>query len=97
MIRSTILRSAGALALAAALTLPAVTPAAAYERWVHHGGWHGGHEWHGGGWRGGGPCCGGGWGPGGVLLGLGVGAALGAALVAPPAYYAPPPAVYYGG
>jgi len=53
--------------------------------------WHGGGVgvWHGGGW---------GWGPGywgAGLIGLGVGAAVGAALTAP-AYAGPPPPGAYG-
>lgn len=95
MTRTSIVRAVGALALGAALTLPALSPAFAYGHWEHHGGWHGGHAWHGGG---------GGWGWGagaaGAAIGLGIGAAIGSTLAAP--YYAtpyayPPPAVYYGG
>jgi hypothetical protein len=86
------------LGLAAAVAVPVMSPASAADRWQHHGGWNGGHDWHRGGhdWHGGG---GGGIGAGGVLLGLGLGAALGAGIAASqaPAYYAPPPAVYYGG
>jgi hypothetical protein len=98
MTRSAKMRAAGLLALAAAFAVPAATPAFADGRWVHHGGWGGGHVRHDWGRRGGGG--GGGIGVGGVLLGLGVGAAVGAAIASqppPPAYYAPPPAVYYGG
>jgi uncharacterized membrane protein len=84
----------------ATLLASVVSPAFAAERWTHHHGGGGGHERHdwggrGGGYGGGG-YGGGGYGFGGALLGLGVGAALGAAIVAPPAYYAPPPVVYYG-
>src|SRR5579859_5230069 len=89
MIRSSTLRMAAVLALAGAVAAPAVTPAFAYERWEHHGGWGGGHERHD--WD-----RGPGVGLGGALLGLGVGAAVGAAIAgsAPPAYYAAPPAYY---
>ena len=67
-------RKAGLLALAVAFAAPAASPAFAADRWAHHGGWGGGHDWHGGGWGGG---CGG-CGVGGALIGLGVGAAVGA-------------------
>ncbi|MFI4980140.1 MAG: hypothetical protein ACHQIO_07315 [Nevskiales bacterium] len=83
------MRTVCMLGLAAALTVPAVVSASAEERWEHHGGWGGGHDRDRGGWG-----DGGGIGVGGVLLGLGVGAALGAAIARPPVYYAPPP-VYY--
>ena len=102
MSRSSALRVAGLLGLAVVFSAPAITPAFA-QHWDHRGGWGGGHVRHDWG-RGRG-----GVGLGGVLLGLGVGAAVGAALAAPPpVYYAPPPAyaappayyapppVYYG-
>jgi len=76
--------------LAAALAVSAAAPAFADGRWEHRGGWGGGHERHDWGGGRGGP------GIGGALLGLGVGVAIGSAIAAPPAYYAPPPAVYYG-
>jgi hypothetical protein len=80
------------LGLTAAMIAPVATASFAAERWQHHGGWGGGHErrdWgHGGG--------GGGGGFAGPMVGFGIGAALGAMIVAPPVYYAPPPVVYYG-
>jgi hypothetical protein len=71
--------AAAALIGLGALSLPA--PAEAGGGWGHSG--HGGGWGHGGNW----------WGPG--LVGLGVGAVVGSALVAPRVYAAPPPA-YYG-
>ena len=67
--------------------LGATISAGAAEARGWHGGWHGGHGWHGGGWR---------WG------GFAAGAALGG-LLATPYYYGGPyayyggPYAYYGG
>lgn len=95
MARKTILCSISALALAVIAVSP-VDSSYAWDRWHHEGGWRGGREW---GDRG--DC--GGCGIAGALLGLGVGAAVGAAMAGdgpppyapPPAGYYPPPGVYY--
>ena len=92
------------LGLAAATFAAATVPAMADQPWRRQGGWNGGHERHdwnrggGGGWNNGG-----GMGGGGLILGLGLGAMLGATLAPqpqyygrPPVYYAPPPVIYYG-
>ena len=101
------IRSIGALALAAIVALPPAAPAFAQRDRHYDHDWHGGpdhgrdHD-HGGG----------GAAVGGALLGLGVGALIGGAIASsqpayrapPPAYYgpppqpysAPPPPVYYG-
>ena len=72
------------LAVAAMVGLSALSLSAPAEAGHDWGPAWGGH-WHGGGWGWGGP---GYWGAG--LIGLGVGAAVGAALTAP-AYVGPPP------
>jgi hypothetical protein len=85
----TLMKALGVAALmgVSALSLPATAEAG--HGWGGHGwggrGWNG--HWHGG-WGWGGP---GYWGAG--LIGLGVGAAVGAALTAP-AYAGPPPGPY---
>ncbi len=91
MSRTAALHLVGALALAAATVAPAST-SHAWDRWHHDGGWGGGRAW-----QGNGGC--GGCGVAGALLGLGVGAVLGAALAngegpPPPAYYSGPPPAY---
>jgi hypothetical protein len=82
---SRLLRGCSASALAAALVFPAAPPAAA-QPWhdYHHGYYY--HDHHGNNT---------GAVVAGALLGLGVGAALGSVLAAPPQAYAPPPPVYY--
>ena len=95
MTKSSTRSQACLLALTAVFALSAATPTFAAERWQHKGGWGGGHARHDWGGRGGGGGGGGGIGVGGVLLGLGVGAALGAAIAAPGPVYAAPPPVYY--
>jgi hypothetical protein len=100
-------RSFSLLALAALLASMLATPAPAQHQ--NHGRgygqsrqWHGGRSYGGNGYNDNSGAV-----IGGVLLGLGVGALLGGALVAPPPVvyaspppyanpYAPPPPVYYG-
>ena len=100
-------RSFSLLALTASLAVTVVTPALAQHRDHGHGygqsgQWHGGRSYGGDGYHDNSGAI-----IGGVLLGLGVGALLGGALVAPPQVvyappppyanpYAPPPPVYYG-
>jgi len=100
-------RSFSLLALAALLAVMLATPAFAQHRDHGHGypqsrQWHGGRSYGGGGYNDNSGAV-----IGGVLLGLGVGALLGGALVAPPPVvyapppryanpYAPPPPIYYG-
>ena len=78
----TTLKAIGAAALIGLCVLSLPAPAEAGRGWGHCG--YYGH----GGWGYGG------WGAG--LVGLGVGAAVGAALVAPRVYVGPPPPAYYG-
>lgn len=98
---SRLLRSLTSLALAATLAVALVTPAGAqhytrggggYQRgYSSHYGWHGGHPYGGYGYHGYPGAY-----VGGALLGLGLGALLGGALLAPPPIvYAPPPTYYY--
>jgi hypothetical protein len=97
----------GLAVVVSGIAIAPISPAAAENRWTNHGGYARGHERHDWGRGGGG---GGGGALGGALLGLGIGAVLGGALLAPPpvvyaqppapyppppVYYAPPP-VYYG-
>ena len=91
---------------AALFAVMLATPGLAQHR--NHGyGYAQSHQWHGGRSYGGGYNDNSGAVVGGVLLGLGVGALLGGALVAPPPVvyaplpryanpYAPPPPIYYG-
>jgi len=84
------LRAISAAALIAGMAL---APAAAQARDWHQDGWHGdrGYHHHGGGNVGAAIGAG--------IIGLAVGAAIAGSqqpYYAPPTYYAPPPAVYYG-
>ncbi len=96
MRKASLKRSFGLLALAAVLSMPLVAPASA-QHWDRRRDEHWRHDDHRGGDAAGALL-------GGALLGLGVGAAIGAATAPPPVYYAPPPAyaapppppVYYG-
>ncbi len=89
--RSTLLRTAVAVAVAGGLSVASMPAQAQWRGGSHagYGGYHGGYGYRGG--RG--------WGPGaiigGTLLGLGIGAAIAGAYVPPPVYYAPPPPAYY--
>ena len=79
------MRTWTSLLIAAPVAVGLLTAPAAHAEWRGHGGW-GGHGWHHG--RGVGPV-------GGALLGLGIGALVGGAVVASqPQYYAPPPVAY---
>ena len=83
----------------------ALTAAMAAPAWAQHynrgpGGYHGGYaphsQWHGGGYyRGYGYHDNSGAIVGGALLGFGLGALLGGALIAPPPVVYPPPGYYY--
>ena len=100
-------RSFGLLTLAALLAVMLATPAVAQHQdhgrgYAQSRQWHGGRSYGGNGYHDNSGAV-----IGGVLLGLGVGALLGGALVAPPPVvypapppyanpYAPPPPIYYG-
>jgi hypothetical protein len=96
------MRSIGALALAATLAIPLAVPATAQPRDYHDNpGRHDDRAWHDNRDRhdnrdhahdgGNGAAV-----LGGALLGLGIGAVVGSALAPPPpVYYAPPPRAYY--
>jgi len=92
-------RSFSLLALAATLAVTLATPVAAQHQDRGRGGHAPPSQWHGGNSYGGyrnrddsGAIV------GGALLGLGLGALLGGALIAPPpVVYAPPPTYYYNG